>query len=42
MNETPIAWPSSSLSSALKERFLEKYQLGRRLPLKTVGPAFST
>lgn len=32
----------SPLSSALKKCFLEKHQLGLRLPLKTVGPALST
>lgn len=32
----------SLLCSALKKCFLEKHQLGLRLPLKTVGPALST
>lgn len=32
----------SSLCSALQKNFLEKHQLGLRLPLKTVGPALST
>lgn len=32
----------SSLCSALQKCFLEKHQLGLRLPLKTVGPALST
>lgn len=32
----------SPLSSELKKCFLEKHQLGLRLPLKTVGPELST